>query len=224
MTTSLLALLHLCDSLFPIGAFSHSDGLEAAVSHGAVRDRATLRAWMDVVLSEGLGRVDAPGVCRAWRSFHSRDWALAIDLDDELHALRPAAAGREASRAMGTRLLRTWHELRPIAGLDALQREHPRVTLPVAFGVAAASAGIDERATVEGYCYTRLAAVMSAAMRLAPIGQREGHALLAETLDRVPAIVDGVVRAPAPSLVSFTPAFDLAAMSQQYGHSRLFRS
>jgi urease accessory protein len=224
MKTSLVALLHLCDSLFPIGAFSHSDGLEAAVSSGAVRDRATLGAWMEVVLAEGLGRVDAPAVCRAWRSFGSSHWALAVDVDDELHALRPSAAGRAASRAMGTRLLKTWHGLRPIAGLDALLQRHPRVTLPVAFGVAAASAGIDERATVEGYCYTRLAAVVSAAMRLAPIGQQDGHALLAEALERVPDVVDAVIQAPAPPIVSFTPAFDLAAMSQQYGHSRLFRS
>lgn len=224
MTTSLVALLHLCDSLFPIGAFSHSDGLEAAVSSGAVRDRATLGAWMEVVLGEGLGKVDTPAVCRAWRSFCSGNWAVAVDVDDELHALRPSVAGREASRAMGTRLLKTWHRLRPIAGLDVLMEQHPRVTLPVAFGVAAASAGIDERATAEGYCYTRLAAVVSAAMRLAPIGQQEGHALLAEALERVPAIVEGVMQATTPLLVSFTPAFDLAAMSQQYGHSRLFKS
>ena len=31
MTEPLLALLHLCDSLFPLGGFGYSDGLEAAV-------------------------------------------------------------------------------------------------------------------------------------------------------------------------------------------------
>ena len=32
---SLLSLLHLCDSLFPIGGFSYSDGLESATYVGS---------------------------------------------------------------------------------------------------------------------------------------------------------------------------------------------
>lgn len=223
MAGNLVALLHLCDSLFPLGSFSHSDGLEAAASHGEVLDSATLGGWMDVVLSEQLRRIDGLGVSRSWRAFTGEQWLPIRALDDELYALRPSSAGREASRAMGTRLLKTWQRLRPDGRLDRLVAKGGSATLPVAFGVVAASAGIGERAAVEGFMYTRMAAIVSSAMRLMPIGQHEGHALLAAALDHVPSSVDGVLSDTGP-LLSFTPGLDIATMSQQYGHSRLFRS
>jgi urease accessory protein UreF len=76
---------------------------------------------------------------------------------------------------------------------------------------------------VEAFAYNRLAATISSAMRLMPIGQAHAHALLAEALARVPALVDGVI-ARSGAAESFTPAMDVAAMSQQYLRSRLFRS
>jgi urease accessory protein UreF len=55
------------------------------------------------------------------------------------------------------------------------------------------------------------------------LGQTDAHALLARTLARVPPLVDEVeARRAVPS--AFAPAMDIAAMSQQYLHSRLFRS
>ena len=60
-------------------------------------------------------------------------------------------------------------------------------------------------------------------MRLAPIGQGDAHAVLAAALGRLPQVVDGIVQTGGwPE--SFTPAMDIALMSQQYLHSRLFRS
>jgi urease accessory protein len=95
--------------------------------------------------------------------------------------------------------------------------------LPIAFAGACACSGIDRRRAVEGFAYTRLAATISAAMRLMPIGQTGAHALLARTLARVPATAELVAsRNEGPE--SFAPAMDIAAMTQQYLHSRLFRS
>jgi urease accessory protein UreF len=85
------------------------------------------------------------------------------------------------------------------------------------------SIGVERREAVEAFAYTRLAATISAAMRLMPIGQTEAHALLAQALDRVPALA-AVIAARNARLESFSPALDVAAMTQQYLHSRLFRS
>jgi urease accessory protein UreF len=60
-------------------------------------------------------------------------------------------------------------------------------------------------------------------MRLMPIGQTDAHRLLARTLGRVPAVVDGIIERDG-RVESFAPALDIAAMTQQYLHSRLFRS
>jgi urease accessory protein len=235
-----MALLHLCDSLFPVGAFAYSDGLETATGRlppppGAwsgplVADAEGLRAWIDVCLDETFGRTDGPAVWLAWPAFRDADWETLVTLDEELTALRPSSSGRRASAAMGRRLLTTWQTLHPDPrigqalnekGVVPLFRDGP--ALPIAFAGACACSGIERRRAVEAFAYTRLAATISAAMRLMPIGQTAAHALLARTLERVPAVVDLVASRDA-RLESFTPAVDIAAMTQQYLHSRLFRS
>lgn len=226
MAPTLISLLHLCDSLFPIGGFGYSDGLEAATSSGAVVTAADLAGWLDVCLDETLGRSDGPAVLGAWTAFTARDWDGLAVLDREVTALRPSSAVRRSTRAMGLRLLTTWHglhpdtRLEPVLALARAGRIGP--ALPVAFGGSTASFGVGRRAAVEAFSYTRLAATISSAMRLMSLGQIEAHTLLARTLERVPAAVDRMLAADA--LESFAPTMDIAMMRQQYLHSRLFRS
>lgn len=245
----MLPLLHLCDTLFPIGGFAYSDGLESAVTvrlppapsplpgYGGPRKADTtydsrdamceLRDWIDACLDETIGRLDGPAVCQSWTAFDAADWSAIAVIDREVTALRPSSSARRSSRAMGLRLLTTWQTLHPHPHLDhalSLARQGTLgPTLPVAFAVACAAVGVDRRLAVESYAYTRLAATISAAMRLMPIGQTAAHTVLARALDRVPAVVDAVISRDA-QLVCFTPVMDIAAMTQQYLHSRLFRS
>jgi urease accessory protein len=220
-----LKLLHLCDSLFPLGGFAYSDGLERAAASGLVAGRAGLAAWLDVTLDETIGRLDGPGAWQAWDHIQKERWDRLRALDEELIALRPSSAGRRATRAMGRRLLTTWRGLYANPRLDRLQDRVERgelaPTLPVAFAAACTAAEINRHDTVTAFAYTRLASTVSAAMRLAPIGQIEAHALLARVLARTPDIVARIAGATPEA---FSPALDIAAMSQQYLHSRLFRS
>jgi urease accessory protein len=226
-----IALLHLCDSAFPVGAFAYSDGLEAATASGQIATADDLRAWLDVCRDESIGRTEGPAVWQAWIAFRDADWKALLALDEQLTALRPSASVRRSSRAMGLRLLTTWQALHPeprIARALALAARGGRdrgfgPALPIAFAGACASSGIARHMAVEAFAYTRLAATVSAAMRLMPLGQTEAHAMLAATLDQVPNVVDAIARRDAP-IESFTPAADIAAMTQQYVHSRLFRS
>src|ERR687885_2414739 len=131
-----LELLHLCDSLFPIGGFAYSDGLEAA-AHLTVPPSSTrrsakafprslakregiagtspaievLEAWIDTLLDDMFACAEGPVVWRAWLAFANNDWGAIEELDEEILALRPAASVRRSSRAMGSRLLTTWQSL-----------------------------------------------------------------------------------------------------------------
>lgn len=225
MTAAMTALLHLCDSLFPTGSFSHSDGLEAATASGQIVSADDLSSWMAALGAQTLRSLEGPAVRRAWWAAQEAEGGdpLLAALDEEVHALRPSAAGRDASRAMGSRLLRTWQQIRPDARLQRIQERRPQMTIPVAFGVVCGIAGVTERDTLGGYAYTRFAATLSAAMRLMPLGQQRGHAVLARMLETVPTLVDTVIAESRP-LMAFTPALDIATMQQQYVHSRLFRS
>jgi urease accessory protein len=223
-----LELLHLCDSLFPIGGFAYSDGLERATSDGTIADAAGLQAWLEAVLDDTIGRLEGPAVWHGWRAVADGDVAAMIQLDDELTALRPSSSARRSSRAMGQRLLTTWQALHPDARLERLATAAKEgllgPVLPLAFAAACASAGVTRRESVDAYAYTRLAATVSAAMRLMPIGQTDAHRLLSRTLERVPAVVDRIAAGDDQPPESFTPMMDIAAMTQQYLHSRLFRS
>jgi len=226
-----IALLHLCDSAFPIGAFAYSDGLESATSSAQIATAGDLRAWLEVCLDESIGRTEGPAVWLAWPAFLDADWDVLLALDNELTALRPSSAIRRASRAMGLRLLTTWQALHPDARIEqalALSRAASRErgfgpALPIAFAGACACSGIARRQAVEAFAYTRLAATVSAAMRLMPLGQTAAHAMLARALDRVPEVVEAIASRDA-RIESFAPAMDIAAMTHQYVHSRLFRS
>ena len=223
---SLLALLHLCDSLFPMGGFGYSDGLEAATSSGAVVSVADLDRWMDVCLDEVIGRVDGPALVGAWTACRARRWDTLALVDAEAIALKPSSAGRRSSRAMGLRLITTWHALRPSDGLERMiALAHGGAiapALPTAFGAVAEASRIGRRVAVEAFAYTRLASTVSAAMRVMSLGQTDAHRLLARALDRVPTEVDGILG--RDRLESCAPAKDVATMTQQYLHSRLFRS
>ena len=225
-------LLHLCDSLFPLGGFGYSDGLEAAITVRPKPDTTDasvdlLRAWLDVCLDETIGRFEGPAVGRAWDACTDARWDDLVALDEAMTAMRPASAVRTSTRAMGLRLAKTWQTLYPDArlrhALDLAASGAVAPTLPVAFGIVCRCADVDAAPAMESYAYTRLASTISAAMRLMPIGQTDGHRLLARALDRVPRVVRAIVdedRQPE----SFAPMMDIAAMTQPHLHSRLFRS
>jgi urease accessory protein len=223
----MLRLLHLSDSLFPIGGFAYSDGLESATASGAIVDGNGLRVWLEVTLDEIIGRMEGPAAWRAYLAFADGEWETLAALDAELTALRPSSTARLSSRAMGSRLLTTWQALYPDPRLERLQ-SIARIgaigpTLPVAFAAATASAELGQRPAIEAFAYTRLAATISAAMRLMPLGQSCAHALLARMLARIPSVVDRISAGGDPP-ESFTPRMDIASMTQQYLRTRLFRS
>jgi urease accessory protein len=220
------ALLHLCDSLFPTGGYAHSDGLEAAAASGEIGDASGVRTWVDTLVDNTLTRGDGPAASLAWEGFLESRWPALRELDDEVYALRPSSTAREASRGVGSRLLRTWQRLHPHPGLDTVLAPpyfEDGWTLPVAFAAACAAIDIDRRTMLESLMYTRVAAAASAAMRLLPLGQLEAHTLVAAATARIPSACDRVLRRREPP-GAFAPLVEVAGMQQQYVGSRLFRS
>jgi len=224
---ALLRLLHLCDSLFPIGSFAYSDGLESAAAAGLVTGKTGLGEWLEMCRDEGFGRTDGPAIAIVWSALERADWDAVVTIDEEVTALRASSTTRTANRSMGRRLLKTWQGLHPDVRLERMQAlaraDRLGPTLPVAFAAVSLCGGMVLRDALTGYAYTRLAATISAAMRLVAIGQTEAHQMLSRTVAHVPAAIDALLaRNERPE--SFTPALDIAQMTQQYVHARLFRS
>jgi urease accessory protein len=88
---ALYRLLAWLSPSFPVGGFSYSHGLEAAVAAGAVHDRATLQSWIAAIVARGSGRIDADILCEAYRAALVEDGA-ALDAANRRGVVHRATA------------------------------------------------------------------------------------------------------------------------------------
>lgn len=226
-TLSLLHGLRFVDSFFPSGGFAHSAGLEAAVQGGAVRTAEDLAGYVEDLLRHGVGRREAVAVARAWHAQVRGEGREAREADQELDSMKIGRESRVASRQMGRQVLRLAAEQnggRPLLRdfLAAVEAEQTPGHLPVCLGLVLASAGWSREEAVAAHLYQTAVGFVSAAMKLLPIGQREGQRLLHAW---TPLLVELSGRArPESVMTSWSPVQDIYAMRHSRLASRLFRS
>jgi urease accessory protein len=220
----LLLLQAWLSPAFPVGGYSYSHGLEYAVEAGALPDRAALQNWIEGILLFGAGRNDALLI----REIHRAVTAREFERCDEIAAFAAAFRGTSElaleSSAQGTAFVRAltagWPE---IAAAEPL-RQWQRPVYPVAFGAAGAIAGIDQRLAVTAYLHAFCSNLVSAALRLMPIGQSEGLACLANLSKMLPALADGWELVPFDDIGAAALMVDFCSMRHETQYTRLFRS
>jgi len=209
----LLHVLQINDSLFPVGGFAYSDGLETAVANGAVGDGRSLEEWLLHYVRQVFIPCDGQAVFCAMGA----DAGTLAQIDDELTAIKPAAATRASSAMLGTRLLKT----------IAVIRDFPEPsyrTFPVAYGFVCAHLQVSPDVALLAFAYNRLASATSAALRLMAIGQHEAQGILTRVLEAVPEAVDTILNSGRQELRCFAPLLDIQQMNHRYLYSKLFRS
>ena len=216
--------LQVTDSFFPVGAFAYSDGLETAAAAGRVRDAVSLGEWMKHFLENVFVPCEGLALAKCMVALKESDFDTLRRIDEELTAIRPSAAVRAASTAVGKRLLALYSSM-----ADGENAPWKAVTLPhsntaVAYALVYFHCGIDERDGVLAFGYNRLTGIVSAALRLISMGQQEGQNLLTKNLNDLPAAVDRILGMKDEPLRSFNPLLDIEQMNHQYVYSRLFRS
>src|SRR5438477_58105 len=170
--------LQLIDSFFPVGAFAYSDGLETAAATGRVRDRESLAGWLRHYIEAVFVPCDGLALLKCAQAVRMRDWSMIRPVDEELTAIRPAAAVRASSVAMGKRLLAMYASLLGASELVTVIDTLPRCNAPVAYGIALSHLGLEHRDSLLAYGHSRATGIVSAALRLIPLGQQQGQTLL----------------------------------------------
>lgn len=217
---ALVPLLVWLSPAFPVGAFAYSHGLEEAVDAGLVEDRAGLEAWIGDLMRQGSIRQDAVLAAAAWRE--GRDAAALAEINDLALALASARERRLETAATG----RAFADILAAAWPRAAAAPFPagELAYPVAFGAAAAAEGLPLVPALEAYALAFAANLVSAALRLGPIGQTDGQRVTAALAPEASRLAASAAATPLDGLGSCAFRSDLAALRHEQLYSRLFRS
>ncbi|MGA0594197.1 urease accessory protein UreF [Enterovirga sp. CN4-39] len=219
-----LPLLCWLSPSFPVGAYAYSHGLEWAVEAGDLRDEASLESWLSDILHDGFGRNDAILLCAAYRAAASGSRA-GLDAANELAlAMAGSAEFRLETAQQGRSFLDAVGAAWPHERLGALAGDLDEVALPVALGLASACHGIDLAATAKAYLVALAQNLVSAAIRLAPIGQTSGQRVLARLVPALSALADETLTLGLDDVGSATFRADLGSFRHETQYTRLFRS
>lgn len=214
---ALQKLLQWFSPAYPVGGFSFSHGLEWAVDCGLVRDRDGLVDWMTDVLRHGAGWSDAVLLAHA----HAAEDGEALAEIAALATALPATSELHLETTMqGDAFARVTEAVWPALPL-ALDVDPP---MPIAVAAAAARHGLPLAVVLPGYLHAFAANLVSAGVRLVPLGQSDGQRALAAL---TPVIEDVAARAPGVSLDDLGSAsvtVDWCSMRHERQYTRLFRS
>jgi urease accessory protein len=220
-----LPLLLWLSPAFPVGAFAYSHGLEWAVEAGDVADAATLRDWLDDLLSFGAPRNDAVLFALAFRAAAARDKDEVVRLNELAVALAGSAERRLETNAQGGAFLAamrgSW--MNPVFDLISAESAEP-VAYPIAVALAAAGHQLPLESSLQAFVLSLVANLVSAAVRLGPIGQSDGQRVLAGLLQGVRRVAAAAASAGLDDLGGCALRSDIAAMRHETQYSRLFRS
>jgi urease accessory protein len=206
---------------YPVGCYAYSHTLEWAVEAGDVADEETLIAWLIDQMTLGFGRNDAILLRHAYRAVDAGD-ATALEHVNELAlALSPSAELYLETSQQGRSFLDATLAAWPAPGLLDLEGE---VAFPVAIGMAAAAHGVPQSLTLSAYLFGLVQTLVSAAIRLAPIGQTTGIRVCATLAVTVQEVAREAVGLSLDDVGGATFRADLGSFHHENQYTRLFRS
>ncbi len=217
-------LLQMTSQAFPIGGYSHSYGLEAAVESASVRDEASLQTWITGVLAYSIGKYEIPLLHQMTDAWIALDSMGLSRLNERFLAARESAEMRGATVQAGFSMRSL---LAVLPGLpdflhDTLRRLH-EPSLPCVWSGAAAAWAIPASDSAAAYLWSWAENQVLVGVKTVPIGQSAGQRVLLEIGEQIAALTD---QEPSvdDSLSNFAPGLAIQCARHETQYSRLFRS
>lgn len=210
---------------YPVGAFSYSSGIEWAVEAGDITNAETLGHWLAAVIAEGGPFCDAVFLAHAYRAAAQDDATALRSVAELAAAFSPSKERHLETTAQGRAFVEATRAAWPCAALERLIeiRDGP-IAYPVAVGTAAAGHGIALEAALDAYLHALTANLISAGVRLIPLGQTDGQRLLAALEPVAAAAARRALATALDDVGSATLRADMASMLHETQYTRLFRS
>jgi urease accessory protein len=223
---ALLQLMWLASPALPVGGFSYSEALEAAVEAGLVTGEAQAGAWLRDQLQLNLARSDIAVVAKAFKAWARGDIAHVVELNTWVTTTRETAELRQQTEQMGRSMVE-WLKNRGAAEDDRvaqLRALAPAPTWPVAFALAAQQTGAPLREALLSFAFGWAENMVQAALKAVPLGQSAGQRILATLVDAIPGAVDRATALLDSERQAFTPMLAILSAQHEMQYSRLFRS
>lgn len=223
---ALLRLLWLASPGLPVGAFSYSEGLEAAVDAGLVSDEASAGHWLLDQLHLSQARSELPAAAAAWQAWADHDTARLAELNTWVLSTRESAEFRLQAAQAG-RSLADWLRQRLDADdprLATLRALAPSPAWPLVMALAGWQSGAPARALLLAMAFGWAENLVQAAVKTVPLGQSAGQRLLARLAQEIPAAVDEALARDDTTRQAFTPMLAILSARHETQYSRLFRS
>ena len=220
----LLRLLQLASPALPVGGFSYSEGIEAAVAHQLVHDEASAQAWLLDQLHLVQSRSELPVIAQAIPAWQRHDEQQLKNLNDWVIQTRESFEMRLQTEQMGRSLL-IW--LRNQADAEPLRMrtcEELPPTWPLAFALALSTHDIPVRQGLIAAAFGWAENMVQATIKAVPLGQLSGQRILAALATEIPSAVDHAMQVTTENRQAFSPRLAILSARHETQYSRLFRS
>jgi urease accessory protein len=217
---ALLHLLQFASPALPIGGYSYSQGLEAALEAGLVHDAETSRAWIACHLHEVVAQWDAPLFWRLLKAFEARDDALVALWAERFLASRDTAEFRAETIQMGYSLTRLLAEL-GVADVAPLGAE---VALPAAFACACNALDIPHDEALLAMLFAWAENQVLVCVKSVPLGQVAGQRMLLSLRPELEQAAHHAQTVGDEALSNWSPGLSILSMRHEVQHGRLYRS
>lgn len=221
----LIGLMRLASPALPVGGFSYSEALEAAVDSGRVGDADSARGWLLDQLHLGVERCDLPLVAAAHDAWSRDDFARVDALNAWANAVRETRELLLQTQQMGRSLVEWLRQRAPAdAAVTRAAALQPAPAWPVVFALAATRAGAPVHDGLVAFALGWAENMVQAAIRAVPLGQNAGQRVLDALAAAVPDAVARALAADPDDRQAFSPMLAILSAQHETQYSRLFRS
>ncbi len=217
--TNLYLLMQINDSVFPIGSYNHSYGLETYIAFEKIRNHQDAISYILAHLKASISTTELLASSLAFDYTVNSLEDKLYNLDQSVLAIKSAKEIREASLKLGNRFLKT------INSLGLSMKYNDLLNYPIIYGSFCASINnMDKRTALSFQIYNQTSALVTNCVKTVPLSQTSGQQILYEVSQKFDSIINNVLLLTEQDLGLSTPSYDIRCMQHETLYSRLYMS